>query len=201
MRSTRLVCVDIDGKNGGLEHAKRLGMLPPTTAETSKSGDGFHLFYLVDEEWDDRLGYATLGDRIGIEQGVDFRSTGCVYHHKNQRWNRRDPAILPKHIFDLVKSRAEKIAATNARITTVLANNDSMEVLMMHDEILDKLKRPIDAGKRNNTLFAIGSEMMAAGIGDWEVRISDRANEVGLDLAETNKLLANIQRYAQAATP
>ena len=53
MRSMRLVCVDIDGKNGGLEHAKKLGLLPPTLAETSKSGDGYHLFYLVDEEWDD----------------------------------------------------------------------------------------------------------------------------------------------------
>src|SRR5687768_13510194 len=51
MRSMRLVCIDIDGKNGGIEHAKKLGMLPLTLAETSKSGDGYHLFYLVDEEW------------------------------------------------------------------------------------------------------------------------------------------------------
>src|SRR6476660_1446540 len=32
MRSLRLVCIDIDGKNGGLEHAKKLGLLPPTLA-------------------------------------------------------------------------------------------------------------------------------------------------------------------------
>src|SRR5690349_10217609 len=43
MRSVRLVCIDIDGKNGGFEHAKRLGKLPPTLAETSKSGNGYHL--------------------------------------------------------------------------------------------------------------------------------------------------------------
>ena len=64
-------------------------MLPPTLAETSKSGDGYHLFYLVDEEWDDEKGYGLLGDRIGIEQGVDIRATGCVYHHPQQRWNDR----------------------------------------------------------------------------------------------------------------
>jgi hypothetical protein len=173
-------------------------MLPPTLAETSKSGDGYHLFYLVDEEWDDKLGFATLGDRIGIEQGVDFRSTGCVYHHKNQRWNRREPVLLPQHIFDLVKNREQKIAASNARITSVLENEDPMEVLMLHDEIISDLAKDIPDGKRNNTLFAIGASMVAAEIGDWEVRISDRATELGLDTVETSKLLANIQRYGQS---
>src|SRR5690242_14456333 len=58
MRSVRVVCIDIDGKNGGLEHAKRLGALPPTMAETSKSGNGYHLFYRTDENWDDVRGFA-----------------------------------------------------------------------------------------------------------------------------------------------
>src|SRR6185503_17331686 len=70
MRSLKLVVVDIDGKNGGLEHAKKLGMLPPTMAETSKSGDGYHLFYEHDEPWDNDKGFGALSDRIGIEQGV-----------------------------------------------------------------------------------------------------------------------------------
>jgi len=39
MRSMRVVCIDIDGKNGGFDHAASLGILPPTLAETSKSGD------------------------------------------------------------------------------------------------------------------------------------------------------------------
>jgi hypothetical protein len=200
MRSVRLVAIDIDGKNGGIEHAKRL-MLPPTTAETSKSGDGYHLFYRTDEEWDDVLGFAPLGDRIGFEQGVDFRATGCVYHHKSQRWNHRIPALLPEHVADLLKHREQKVAATNARITKVLANDDPMEVLMLHDEILDRLKKPIDQGKRNNTLFAIGAEMKAAGVEDWETLIITRADEVGLDVIETEKLVGNINRYAQTATP
>src|SRR5690349_5727976 len=96
MRSVALVCIDIDGKNGGLEHAKRLGALPPTLAETSKSGDGYHLFYSVDEEWDDDRGFARLADRIGLEQGVDIRATGCVYHYDTQRWNGRVLAPLPE---------------------------------------------------------------------------------------------------------
>lgn len=198
MRSMRLVCIDIDGKNGGLEYAKRLGMLPPTMAETSKSGNGYHLFYLVDEEWDDAKGYAQLGDRIGVEQGVDFRATGCVYHHKQQRWNRRSPVLLPSHLHELMRSRELKIAANTARITSVLANSDDLEVLMLHDEIITKLKRPIPAGKRNNTLFAIGSEMKTAGVPDWENLLVERGQQLGLPDDELTKLVANIDRYALA---
>jgi hypothetical protein len=195
MRSTRLVCIDIDGKNGGLEHAKRLGLLPPTMAETSKSGDGYHLFYLVDEEWDDEKGYGLLSDRIGIEQGVDIRATGCVYHHPQQRWNLRSPAPLPGHLLTLLQHRDQKVAATTARINTVLASNDDMEVLMMQDEMVSELAKPIPAGKRNNTLFAIGSQMMLAQVPDWETALRDRANQVGLDAGEVDKLVANISRY------
>jgi hypothetical protein len=198
MRSVRLVCIDIDGKNGGLDHAKRLGALPMTTAETSKSGDGFHLFYTVDEEWDLVKGFGLFGDRIGIEQGVDFRATGCVYHYPQQRWNHRLPVELPDHLKELLNQREQKLAAVNARITSVLASGDDMEVLMLHDEIMTKLARPIPEGKRNQTLFAIGSEMQAAGIPNWEQALSDRALDLGLDQDEVNKLGNNIKRYAQA---
>jgi hypothetical protein len=79
MRSLNLICIDIDGKNGGLEHAIRLGPLPVTLAETSKSGDGYHLFYRTpSDRWDDQLGFAQYSDKIGIEQGVDIRAVGCV---------------------------------------------------------------------------------------------------------------------------
>jgi hypothetical protein len=105
MRAVRLVCIDIDGKNGGLEHAKELGMLPPTLAETSKSGDGYHLFYLVDETWDEQKGFAKLSDRIGIVQGVDVRATGCVYHYDAQRWNQRQLAMLPVHLYEVLSHR------------------------------------------------------------------------------------------------
>lgn len=195
MRSLRLVAIDIDGKNGGLDHAKRLGMMPPTLAETSKSGNGYHLFYLVEEEWDDQKGYAILGDRIGIEQGVDFRATGCVYHHSQQRWNHRAPAVLPQHLFDLLKNREQKITANAERITKVLANSDPVEVLMMHDDITTRLARPIPAGKRNNTLFAIGSEMNQAQVPDWQNLLCERAVQLGLPDEEITKLIANIDRY------
>jgi hypothetical protein len=200
MRSINLVCIDIDGKNGGLDEAKKLGALPPTLAETSKSGDGYHLFYTGLEQWDLTTGFAELNDRIGIEQGVDFRATGCVYHHKQQRWNDRDPAPLPMYLYDLIKAKSMRAAASNARITTVLASGDDMEVLMLHDEILTKLAKPIAAGKRNNTLFAIGSEMLAAGIPNWDVLLIERAEQIGLDDAEIAKLPDNIKRYA-ASTP
>lgn len=201
MRSLKLVAIDIDGKNGGLEHAKRLGPLPPTLAETSKSGTGYHLFYLVDDTWDDERGFAVLGDRIGVEQGVDFRATGCIYHHKQQRWNHRMPAMLPDHLFEMFKNREQKVAAANERILKVLSSNDDMEVLMLHDDIVSELNRPIPEGKRNNTLFAIGSKMQTAEVPNWETLIADRATQLGLPDDEITKLVENINRYALTAVP
>lgn len=195
MRSIQLVCIDIDGKNGGLDGAKKLGMLPKTLAETSKSGTGYHLFYLFDEPWDPTTGFGSLSDRIGIEQGVDIRATGCVYHHAQQRWNHRKPVAMPDHLVELLRHREQKVAASAARIHTVLANQDEMEILMLQDELTSELNKPIPAGKRNNTLFAIGSQMKTANVPDWDVLVADRATAVGLDSVEVDKLIANIERY------
>jgi hypothetical protein len=195
MRSVKLICVDIDGKNGGLKHAKRLGVLPATLAETSKSGNGYHLFYRVDEEWDAAEGYGSLNDHIGIEQGVDIRSVGCVYHHKQQRWNGRFPVLLPTHLHDLMLARRQRQEHGQQRIEKVLTGGDDMEVLMLHDELVSDLKKPIPTGKRNTTLFAIGQKMKQAGTPDWETLVSDRATQVGLDSDEVDQLVRNIQRY------
>lgn len=200
MRSLRMVCIDIDGKNGGFDGARHLGMLPPTLSETSKSGNGYHLFYLYEENWVTDRGYGELGDRIGIEQGVDVRATGCVYHHKQQRWNDREPVALPVHLKELLLHREQQIHAQTARIISVLASNDPMEVLMMQDTMLDDLAKPIPAGKRNQTLFAIGSQMEAAQVPDWEDKIRERADQIGLPADEGDKIVANIKRYA-TATP
>ena len=195
MRSVLLLCIDIDGKNGGLEHAKRLGQLPVTLAETSKSGNGFHLFYLVEDEWDETVGFGAYNDHIGIEQGVDIRSVGCVYHHKQQRWNYRAPTPLPSHLHDLLQARRQRQEHNAQRITKVLATGDDMEVLMMQDELVTDLKKPIAQGKRNTTLFAIGQKMKQAGTPDWQTLIADRATEVGLDSDEADQLVQNITRY------
>lgn len=204
MRSMRVVCIDIDGKNGGFQHVGKLGMLPYTLAETSKSGNGYHLFYLVsDEEWSDELGFAEFGDRIGIQQGVDFRGTGCVYHHSTQRWNNRTLAELPDHIKKMLRERQQSAAAQVAVITKVLDSGDEEEVLLMRDALVEDLKKPIPAGRRNNTLFAIGSQLFLAQASDWETLVRDRAYELGLDQDETNKLINNIRRYGTptAVTP
>lgn len=196
MRSVSLVCIDIDGKNGGLEHAKKLGALPPTLSETSKSGNGYHLFYSVDDSWDLEKGFARFSDRIGLEIGVDIRATGCVYHYPQQRWNGRGITPLPKHLADLLLSREQKNTASTERIAKILDTEDDMEILMMHDELIADLNKTIPDGKRNNTLFAIGSKMMEAQIPDWQMLVGKRAGEVGLDWAESDKLLRNIERYA-----
>lgn len=195
MRSLRLVCIDIDGKNGGLDGALKLGALPYTLAETSKSGNGYHLFYLVDEPWQESSGFSLLADRIGLEQGVDIRAVGCVYHHDTQRWNDRSLALLPDHLKELLLHREQKLEATYARIDNVLASNDEMEILMMQSDLETELASPIPQGKRNVTLFAIGNKMRQAQVPDWEQKVEDRATQIGLDSTETDQLLRNIKRY------
>jgi hypothetical protein len=196
MRSVRLVCIDIDGKNGGLEHAKKLGALPHTLSETSKSGDGYHLYYEVDEPWDELTGYGLLNDRIGIEQGVDIRATGCVYHHDTQRWNSREPALLPDHLLELMRQRDQRALATTTRITKILDGNDDLEVLMLQDEIEADLAKPIPQGKRNVTLFAIGTQLHQAEVPNWEDKLTQRGLDVGLDQGEIDKIVSNVKLYA-----
>ena len=196
MRSLRMVCIDIDGKNGGLVEALKLGMLPYTLAETSKSGDGFHLFYLTsDDQWDSETGFAMFNDRIALEQGVDLRSVGCVYHYKQQRWNNRALAELPQHLKDRLNRDKQRSSGTTDEIIKILDTGDPTEVAMMHDTMITDLNKQIPAGRRNTTLFAIGSQMMQAQIPGWPRLVHDRALALGLDIEEADKLLHNIKKY------
>lgn len=196
MRALRLVCIDIDGKNGGLEHAGRLGMLPYTLAETSKSGDGYHLWYATnDDQWDPVTGYAQFQDRIALEQGVDLRATGCVYHHPQQRWNERPIVELPAHLKTRLTAHSQAAVARATAITKTLENEDPEEVVLMQDALLDDLKKPIPAGRRNNTLFAVGVQLRLAQVDSWDQLLFDRALDVGLDHEEARKLVANVEKY------
>ena len=198
MRSLKIVCVDIDGKNGGLQHAGRLGMLPRTLAETSKSGDGYHLFYATSEDtWDTEKGFAQFQDRIGLEQGVDLRATGCVYHHPQQRWNTESIAELPPHLKLRLTAKIQQADAQADAITKTLTTGEPEEVLIMHDNLLTDLKKPIPAGRRNNTLFAIGSQMALAQVPNWKKKLHERAIEVGLDQEEADKLVYNVEKYGE----
>lgn len=197
MRSLSMVCLDIDGKNGGVQSAAALN-LPPTMAETSKSGNGYHLFYLVDDTWNATFGFDRLRDRIGWRTGIDVRATGCVYHYPSQRWNMRHPAPLPESLLIDLEQARDDLATRAEQITTLRAStdpDDQMEFLMLQSTIQSKLKAPIPAGRRNNTLFAIGAEMKIAGITGWSAQVYERATELGLDDLEAEKLVKNIERY------
>ncbi len=197
MRSVRLVCIDIDGKNGGYDGAKLLGMLPYTLAETSKSGNGYHLFFSVDSDiWDLDKGFAMIGDRIGLEQGVDLRGVGCVYHYPQQRWNDREIAPLPEPLLKKLLARKSQVDAQVDEIIKLLDAGDPTEVALMHDALITDLNKPIPAGRRNTTLFAIGSQMYMAQVPGWKQLVHDRALALGLDIDESDKLIANIEKYA-----
>ena len=196
MRASKLVCIDIDGKNGGLEYAVQLGHLPPTAAETSKSGNGYHLFYLTDDSWDEKDGFGAYLDHIGFVTGVDIRGVGCVYHYPTQRWNGRPPVALPDHLKQSLQAKRQKQLNIQSVITKTL-ELDPEEILMLHAELLAELNKPITTGKRNTTLFAIGSKMKLAEVPDWQATLMDRANGIGLDIDEAAKLVENIEKYGE----
>ena len=196
MRSARLLCVDIDGKNGGFEYVSQLGFLPPTLSEKSMSGNGYHLFYIVDDEWNHEAGFDKYRDVIGLVTGVDIRATGCVYHKPTQQWNSRVLVPLPAHLDTALASRQRKRDAIKVEITKTL-ELDKEEIAIMHDELLTELSRPIKAGTRNQTLFAIGAKMMQAKYPDWEDTLTKRGLALGLDNQELEKLVRNITAYGQ----
>ena len=199
MRSLRLVCIDIDGKNGGLEHAGKLGMLPYTLAERSKSDNGYHLFYFTEEPWDSAVGFAPFKDRIGIQQGVDIRVTGCVFHYPNQRWNHRPIAKLPAHLTQMLTEREQKAEAAIATILKTMESENKDDIYSLQGKLITDLGEPIPLGRRNNTLFAIGGQMKLAGLVDWEQAIRKRAAQVKLDPIEIDKLVHNIEKYGATA--
>ena len=194
MRSVPYVCIDVDGKNGGWASMPQLGHLPPTLAETSKSGNGLHLFYATGETWDEVEGYALYDDVIGIATGIDIRAVGCVYHHSTQRWNGRSIAPLPDFLATRLREKKEKRDARKAAIAEI-KEMDMDDILVAQHELVTELEKPIPTGKRNNTLFAIGSKMKDAGVPGWDDKVLARAVDVGLDADEAEKLVANIAAY------
>lgn len=195
MRSCRLIVVDIDGKNGGLQYAPSLGNLPFTLAETSKSGTGYHLWYYADEPWNADEGFGMYPDRIGIVQGVDIRSVGCVYHFDTQRWNSRSVAPAPQWLLDRLLEHKQKQQAAAARITNTLNTLDETDILLMHADLIEELKKPIKPGQRNTTLFAIGGKMKTAQVDKWQKHVMERGLQIGLDTAETERIIENIEKY------
>lgn len=201
MRSFQLICIDIDGKNSGFEHAGQLGMLPYTLAETSKSGNGYHLFYSTpNDSWDPDKGFAGFADHIGIVPGVDIRATGCVYHYPNQMWNTRNVAPLPAHLERLLNHRKSLVSA-NAGEYQAIQQGTEEEKLMAQYQLVEDLAQPIPVGKRNITLFALGSKMYLSDVPNWEDLISKRADELCMDFEEAKKIVRNIKQYAVKETP
>lgn len=194
MRSMRLVCIDIDGKNGGLSGVQELGSLPYTLAEKSKSGNGYHLFYFVPEDWDEEKGFARTEDKVGIAPGVDIRGTGCVYHYPQQRWNDRDITEVPAHLLQKLDDLRIKRVASQTEMKKI-SHLDDQEKIMAHAELLDDLAKPIAKGKRNTTLFAIGSRLMQADVPAWDMHVRDRAGQVGMSETETDRIIENIGKH------
>ena len=96
MRSMRLVCVDIDGKNGGLRWPRRR-RLPPS-------------FYLGGRRMGRQRASGLLSDRIGIEQ---HGHPAVVYHHPRRRWR----STGPQHLSRAREAAAARVGGASASTT------------------------------------------------------------------------------------
>ena len=195
MRSVPYLCVDIDGKNGGIETCQVLN-LTWTASEISKSGNGFHLFYSVPgAKWDKLKGYAEFPDLNGMIPGVDIRGTGLVYHYPGQLWNDVPPAPIPRTLEKLM----EKVSVTRyqSRITRqgAMALDDD-EKLILHDELREALAQRMPQGTRNSRMYAIGAKMFAAGYPAWDIALYERGQEIGLEPQEILHIIKNIEMYS-----
>jgi hypothetical protein len=195
MRTLPMICVDIDGKNGGVPTARTLA-LPATFGERSKSGNGYHLFYSIPyTPWHESLGFNEFPDIIGLVPGVDIKGTGLVFHYPNQRWNGLDVAQLPPTLVDLIGRARDVRFQTRVTKQGVEALDDE-DLMILHDTLLTELNTAkIPVGERNNTLYKLGSRLCAAGAKGWEFDVRRRGAELGLDEGELDELVKNIHAY------
>ena len=196
MRSVPLICVDIDGKNGGIRTAEVLGLSQPTLAERSRSLNGYHLFYrLPYTNWNMARGFDEFNDIIGLVPGVDIKGTGLVFHYPNQRWNTEDIQLLPPSLGELIgKVKAIRKATRLTKFATQELDED--ELVMLHDQLSDELNKKVDVGSRNNRLYAVGAQMCVAGYPSWDLALYDRGAELGLSMEEITDLIKDIEQYA-----
>lgn len=199
MRSLRLLCVDIDGKNNGYKAAAKLN-LPRTLAETSKSGNGCHLFYQYEDYWNDAEGFATQPDRIGMWPGIDIKSTGVVYHHTHQLWNQELIAPVTDEVQEMLTRRNARDAVL--RVTPKQANEMTDEDLKFkRDMLLIELSKHRTDG-RDTSLWRIGASLLNLGVDEEYMaeKILAAGLKWGVDKATlTTKIIPNILSYAQRA--
>jgi hypothetical protein len=197
MRSLRLLVIDIDGKNNGYKEAAKLD-LPPTLAETSKSGNGHHLFYSYPDEWHELEGYGGQPDRVGMWPGIDVKSTGVVYHHPHQLWNERDIVELPESVLDQLHKRNERDA--QLRVTPEQASEMTDEDLKFkRDVLLIELSKPRTDG-RDTSLWRIGASLLNLGVD--EEYMAEKILAAGLRWGVDEdtiklKIIPNIVAYAR----
>ncbi|QGH78643.1 DNA primase/polymerase [Microbacterium phage Wesak] len=196
MRSVPLVGIDIDGKNGGVETSGAL-RLTRSLAETSKSGNGYHVVYSVPyTQWHETRGYDELPDIIGLLPGVDIKGTGILFHFPSQKWNKLPIAPLPQSLFELISNARDSRRLRRLSRATSKTDIDPDDLVIIHDQLKTELNGRFVKGGRNQKLFAIGAQMRTAGYPNWEQALYDRGLEIGLDLDEITSVINNIESYS-----
>ncbi|QOC56094.1 DNA primase/polymerase [Microbacterium phage Zhengyi] len=196
MRSVPLVGIDIDGKNGGIETSNAL-RLTRSLAETSRSGDGFHIVYSVPfTQWNPKTGYSELPDLLGLIPGVDIKGTGLLFHHSSQKWNNLRIAPLPPTLFDLITNTRDSRQLRRLAREVKAPEMDPDDLVIVHDQLKTSLEGKFPVGGRNQKLFALGAQMRAAAYPHWEKALYERGAQIGLDKEEISSIIKNIDAYA-----
>ena len=110
-------------------------------------------------------------------------------------------APLPERLREILTAKKERRQALKIIkplvITDDMEEDELMAALLQKDTLLKELANPLPPGSRNNNLFAIGSKLKVAQVENWQDKVRARADKVGLDEDEVDKLVTNIERYGE----
>ena len=203
MMDTPLLCVDIDRHNNDgvatlADWRERFSAaLPPTLATRSKSGRGYHLFYLKpDDLHRDVIGLSTRpGARPRESTGIDIRAWGLVAFctRETERTivattNGLTPVECPVWLAYLIRQ--------NTPPPSRPAPSNTTGISPFRSGCPRDCASPVTEGQRNNEIHRWGFGLSFSYV-DWADHIRHRGRISGLDDREIERMITSIKQKRQ----
>lgn len=172
----RLLVLDVDGKNGGYNTYDRLSFDEDTLIQKSRSGNGQHNFYWVDQN---------VGDLrcVNAFSGIDLLTSGlciCLPHQLNNNLPIKDaPERLVRKLLDYKKQKERRKAL---RMAPTAPEKET--------ECNIWCNRPIPTGHRNNYIWAYIYHNKQHG--DFAVHAQHMADRCGMEQRELDYMLTRV---------
>jgi hypothetical protein len=208
MKSINVLCVDIDGKNGGMDNLHKLGYLPPTLAEISRSGTGYHLYYSLTDAQNSTFSMDFAG-KSALATGVDIKTQGLVFQavatSKHQMYNARQLSLIPDSLANLVelntiKKQKARVFFKSPQGLKELEKKrqaqpkDEWDWSSLGTPCSGYCLSPIPQGMRNDSLYTFGLAKMANGETDWEKHMGHAARKSNIPNDELGVLVGQVKR-------